>query len=158
MSIFGRIAPALVIALTLGACSEPSDTQLLAGRVAASLDPAETCNRLASIEYLPNGTRIRLTEATLFVSGTTDLTACGEYALASVVEAMLDPRIMQVVIEPESGVGGPGSSLSLQRADTVRGLLSVAGFTPAQPPVVVQPAAVPSQGALGIVLAVAGSG
>ena len=158
MSNFGRIAPALVIAVTLGACTEPSDTALLASRVTARLDPAEPCNRLASIEYLPNGTRIRLTEATVFVSGRTDLTACGEYALASVAEAMLDPRVMQVVIEPEPGAGGPGSTLSAQRAETAKGLLSLAGFFPTPTPVVVQPAPVPAQGAMGIVLAVAGSG
>jgi hypothetical protein len=147
--------PALAILFALAACSEPSNTQMLASRVTASLDPAQPCHSQASIEYLPNGTRIRLPSASLFVRGRADLTACGQYALASVTEAMLDPRIMQVVVEPEGDVNAPASALSLRRADTVRALLSDVGFTSSQPPVLVQPATGPAQDVLGIVLAVA---
>src|SRR5438046_1149846 len=124
MDIRTRVAPALATLLALAACSEPSSSQILSGRVTDGLDPAEPCNRPAGIEYLPNGTRIRLPESSLFVSGQTDLTGCGQYALASVTEAMLDPRIMQVVIEPEADINAPGSSLSLRRADKVKKLLS----------------------------------
>ena len=63
------VLPALATLLALGACSEPSSTQKLADRVTASLSAADQCDRMASIEYLPNGTRIRLPEASLFVDG-----------------------------------------------------------------------------------------
>jgi hypothetical protein len=148
--------PALATLLALGACSEPSSTQMLANRVTASLSPTNPCNGMASIEYLPNGTRIRLQEASLFVDSRTDLTACGQYALASVIQAMLAPPIMQVVIEPEADVNVPGSSISLRRADIVKTLMSNAGFVFTQPPVLIQPAAAQPPGTLGIMLAVSG--
>ncbi len=148
--------PALATLLALGACSEPSSTQMLADRVTFSLSPTNQCNRMASIEYLPNGTRIRLPEASLFVDRRTDLTACGQYALASVIQAMLAPRIMQVVIEPEADADVPGSSVSLRRADTVKTLMSNAGFIFTQPPVLIQPATAQPPGTLGIVLAISG--
>jgi hypothetical protein len=146
----------LTILLVLGACSEPS-SQVLSDRVAASLIPTGPCNREASIEYLPNGTRIRLPEASLFVNGKADLTACGQYTLASVTQAMLAPPIMQVVIEPEADANAPGSSVSLERADTVKKLLSNVGFIFTQPPVLVQLPTAPSPGTLGVVLTVSGS-
>jgi hypothetical protein len=148
--------PALATLLALGACSEPSSTRMLADRVTASLSPTNQCNRMASTEYLPNGTRIRLPEASLFVDRRTDLTACGQYALASVMQAMLAPRIMQVVIEPEADADVPGSSVSLRRADTVKTLMSNAGFIFTQPPVLIQPATAQPPGTLGIVLTVSG--
>jgi hypothetical protein len=148
--------PALATLLALGACSEPSSTQTLADRVAASLTPAELCNRQASIESLPNGTRIWLPEASVFVNRKTDLTKCGQYVLASVTQAMLAPPIMQVVIEPSADENAQVPSLSLQRADAVRKLMSNVGFIFTQPPVLVQPATTASPGNLGIELTVLG--
>ena len=52
---------------------------------------------------------------------------------------MLDPRIMQVAIEPQAFVQGQESYLSVERTDTLKGLLTNVGFTQTQPPVVVQP-------------------
>jgi hypothetical protein len=147
-----HLLPALAMLLSLGACAEPSSTQTLSERVSTRLNPDQLCNRPASIEYLPNGTRVRVPEVSLFVGGGTDLTECGQYALASVVEAMLDPHIMQVVVEPAAAENGPDATLSLRRADMVKRLLSNVGFTQTQPPVLVLPTAVPSQGAMGIVL------
>lgn len=148
------LLPAIATLLVVGACSEPSSTRMLSNRVTASLSPGNPCNSQASIEYLPNGTRIRLPEASLFVNRTADLSDCGRYTLASVTQAMLDPRIMQVVIEPETDPNAPGSPVSLQRADTVQQLLSHVGFVAGQPPVLIQPATAPSPGAFGIVLTV----
>jgi hypothetical protein len=122
------------------------------------MDQAEPCARPVNVTTLPNGTSIRLPGAALFLSGRPDLSPCGQYTLASVVQTMLDPRIMQVVIEPEDGATAEGSPLSLRRADTVKAMLSNVGFTQKQPPVVVQPAAAPSPGMLGIDLIVAGRG
>ncbi len=141
----------LVPAILLAAC-EPSSTQMLSSRVAASLNPSVPCERPASVEYLPNGTRVRIPETLLFVSARTDLTECGQYILASVTQAMLEPSIMQVVIEPATSA----SFLSLQRADTVKRMLSNVAFSRTQPAVLVQPAITTSQDVLGIVLAVSG--
>lgn len=151
-----QLVPAIAVLLALGACSEPSSTQMLSDRVTTGLNPSQVCNRPANIEYLPNGTRISFPASSLFVSGRADLTGCGHYAVASVTQAMLDPRIMQVAIEPQAFVQGQESYLSVQRTDTLKGLLTNVGFTQTQPPVVVQPAATPSQDVFGIVLTVRG--
>ena len=150
------LMPAFAALLALSACSEPSSTQMLSNRVTTGLNPSQVCNRAANIEYLPNGTRISFPASSLFVSGRADLTGCGHYAVASVTQAMLDPRIMQVAIEPQAFVQGQESYLSVQRTDTLKGLLTNVGFTQTQPPVVVQPAATPSQDVFGIVLTVRG--
>jgi hypothetical protein len=145
----------LAVLLALAACGEPSSTATLQNRVTTMVSPTNTCNSQASIEYLPNGARIRLSDS-LFLAARSDLTGCGQYAVASVTQAMLDPSIMQVIVETDDS-GGPGSMLSLRRAETLKALLTNVGFAPVQPPVVVQAAPVPSQGALGIVLQVAAS-
>jgi hypothetical protein len=145
--------PALAVAFALTACGEPSSVQTLQDRVATTVSPANTCNSQASVEYLPNGARIRFPDS-LFLPARGDLTECGHYALASVTQAMLDPSIMQVIVETDDS-GGPGTTLSLRRAEAVRTLLTDVGFVPYQPPVVVQAAPVPSQGVLGVVLQVA---
>jgi hypothetical protein len=142
------------ILLALAACSEPSSTQILSNRVPARLNQTVPCNRPVSVEFVQEGARLRLPETSLFLIGRTDLSPCGQYVLASVTEAMLDPRIMQVVIEPQSGVSAPASEFALQRADTVQKALSNVGFTQRQPPVLVQAAPTPSPGALGILLSV----
>ena len=145
---------ALAALFLLDGCAEPSSTQTLQHRVAIRMNPAQTCNQSANIEYLPNGARVRISDASLFVVGRTDLSACGQYAVSSVVEAMLDPRIMQVVVEPASDINAPVAYLPRERAENIRSLLSNAGFVANQPPVLVQPALGPS-GSWGIVLAVA---
>src|SRR5581483_564650 len=100
------------------------------------------------------GARVRMPDTSLFVVGRTDLSNCGQYAISSVVEAMLDPRITQVVVEPAGDINAPEAFLPRERAENIRGLLSHAGFVRAQPSVLVQPASGPS-GSWGIVLVVA---
>jgi hypothetical protein len=75
--------------------------------------------------------------------------------MASVVEAMLDPRIMQVVVEPAGDVNAPNAFLPRERAATVGAFVANAGFAGTQPRVVVQPASAAPPGNWGIVLAVA---
>ena len=148
---------ALLAALLLAACSEPPSAQVLNSRVTASMTPAQPCNRPASVEYLPNGARISIPDTGLFTVGRTDLSPCGEYAVASVVEAMLDPRIIQVVIEPGGDINDPDAFLPRERVGSLKASLSNPGFAPTRPPVLVQPAAAPSR-VWGIVLTIAGSG
>ena len=122
----------------MGRAASRRGPQTLQTRVTTTLTPANTCNSQASVEYLPDGARIRLPD-TLFLAARSELTGCGQYAVASVTQAMLNPSIMQVIVETDDS-GAAGSMLSLRRAETVRSLLTNVGFAPAQPPVVVQPA------------------
>jgi outer membrane protein OmpA-like peptidoglycan-associated protein len=150
-----KISLTMSMLIGLAACSQPSSVEVISSRVQDSLNVAATCNRMANIEYLPNGTRVQLPEDSLFQPGRTDLTECGHYVLASIVEAMLNPGIMQVVIEPPANSDTPFRSLSRQRTDAVKALLSNVGFVRTQPPVLVQPSAAPLGGAIGILLTVA---
>jgi len=153
-----RIMPVVVILLLLAACSTSSSTQILEGRVASTLTPAIPCNRLASVDPLPNGMQISFPVDALFLAGRTDLTECGHYALASAVEAMLDPRIMQVVVEPDTDITMPDAFLPRERADQVKRIFSDAGFVPAQPPVLVKSVTPQSPRVWRIILAVADHG
>ncbi len=154
MDISCRIVSTLAAVLLLGAC-EPSGTQLLPSRIKASMDPAEACNRQASVEYLPAGARIRMPDTALFVIGRTDVTNCGRFVLASVVEAMLDPRIMQVTIEPGADINAePDAFFPRARTNSIKALLSNAGYTSGQPPVLVLPFPTPSPGVWGVVLTI----
>jgi hypothetical protein len=146
--------PAMLLALA--ACSEPSSTQVLSSRIPVTLSQSQPCNRPVSVEFLQDGARIHFPESHIFLIGRSDLSPCGSFALASVTQAMLDPRIMQVVIEPQSDANAPASVFALQRADTVQRTLSNVGFTQRQPPVLIQSAPTPSPGVLGIVLSVRG--
>src|SRR5689334_14764287 len=97
----------LTALLLLTACSGPPRPQVLAHRLAETMTLQKPCTGQAGIEYLPNGARITLPDTELFLVGRTDISPCGQYALASVVEAMLDPRIMQIVIEPGGDINSP---------------------------------------------------
>ena len=78
----------MLAALLLAACSEPPPVQVLNSRVSARMSPVQPCNRPASVEYLPNGARISIPDTALFTVGRTDLSPCGEYAVASAVVAV----------------------------------------------------------------------
>jgi hypothetical protein len=147
----------MLAALLLAACSEPPPVQVLNSRVSARMSPVQPCNRPASAEYLPNGARISIPDTALFTVGRTDLSPCGEYAVASAVEAMLDPRIMQIVIEPGGDINAPDAFLPRERVGSLRALLLNPAFVPAPSPVLVQPAATPSR-VWGIVLIIPGNG
>jgi hypothetical protein len=152
-SIFA--APTLTALLLLAACSEPSSTVVLQSRATTTIRPSQSCTRQDHVEYLPNGALIAVPGDSLFVIGRADLSDCGRYTLTDIVESMLNPAIMQVVIQPTGDVNAPEALLLRQRAATVQAFLSNAGFTRTQPPVLVQPSPGPA-GNWGIVLAVAG--
>jgi hypothetical protein len=147
----------MLAALLLAACSEPPSVQVLNSRVTARMSPVQPCNRPASVEYLPNGARISIPDTALFTVGRTDLSPCGEYAVASAVEAMLDPRITQVVIEPAGDINAPDAFLPRERVGSLMALLSNPGFVATPSPVLVQPAAVSSR-VWAIVLTIPGGG
>jgi hypothetical protein len=150
-------APVLATLLALAACAQPSNTATLQSRADLRLTQAEPCNRMATIEYLPDGVRFQVPQAALFVPGSTNLNDCGRYTLSSMMEAMLDPALIQVIIEPDPEYLTAGYILPQQRAETVRAFFTDAGFTRRQPPVLVQPATTQSTGALWITMSTATS-
>ena len=149
------VVPTLAALLLLAACSEPSSTDLLESRITATMMPSQACNQPANVQAVPNGIQVGVPDRSLFVIGRSDLSDCGRYALTGVVEAMLDPRIMQVVVLPGGNINEPEALLLHQRTATVQAFLSNAGYTGTQPPVLVQQSTGP-MGSWGIVLAVAG--
>ena len=150
------VAPALTALLLLTACSEPRSAHILNSRVTASMTRAQPCDSSERVEYLSNGARITMPDTALFVVGRTDISQCGQYALASAIQAMLDPRIVQVVIEPGGDVNSPEAYLPRERTARLTAMLSDVGFVPSQPPVLVQPAPAPPAGIWGIVFTVPG--
>jgi len=147
--------PVLGALLVLSACGGPPASEVLNRRVAASMSADQPCNSAASVQYLPNGARISLPDSALFVVGRSDLSACGEYALSSAVEAMLVQRVMQVIIEPAGDIDAPYAGLAREKADRVKGVFSNVGFVSDQPPVLVQPSPGGSTGVWGVMLTIA---
>jgi hypothetical protein len=148
--------PALAVFLLLTACSELSSSDVLNSRVSDRMAPAQPCNKTVSVEYLPTGARISMPDSTLFTLGRPDLSPCGQYAMASAVQAMLAPRIVQVVIEPGGDIEAPYNGLAQQRAETLKRTFTNVGFVPFQPPPLVQSTPGPQIGVWGVVLTVPG--
>ena len=144
--------PAITALMLLTACSQPSSSDDLNARVSARMTPTQPCNAKASVQYLPDGARISMSDSALFTIGRADLSACGQYAMSGAIEAMLDPGIMRVVIEPGGDLGAPYANLVRQRSDTLTAVFTKASFIPYQPPVLVQTKAVGQAGVWGIVL------
>ena len=88
--------PALGALLALTACGEPLSTDVLKARVADHMASDPVCNKRANVEYLPDGARVSLPDNALFIVGRAELNPCGQYTMASVIEAMLNTDIMQV--------------------------------------------------------------
>jgi len=153
-----RAAPVLTALLLLTACGEPSSSAMLHARVSARMASDQTCNSKASIQYLPDGARISMPDSALFTIGRAELSACGQYAMSDAIEAMLDPGIMQVVIEPGGDLEAPYAGLVRRRADALTAVFTRASFVPYQPPVPVQTKAAGQASIWGVVLTVANKG
>ena len=145
------LAATALMPLVVVACARPSSGPLLQSRVQTSMRPDQPCNRVASIQYLPDGARIAISSDSLFLPGKADLTQCGGFAVASAIQAMLTPMIMHVAIEPYGDVGAPYARLARERAVRLQTMFWNVGA-----PTEVQPAAAPAQDAWGIVLTAGG--
>ena len=95
--------------LTAG-CSCGSPTQDLNARLQARLAPQLATNQ-AALQQLPDGSQVLLIDQSLFTVGDAQLTDQGQYILASVIEALIDPRLLRIAIADQ-----PGTSAYLQSA------------------------------------------
>ncbi len=89
----------------LAACSSSPSPDRIAGeltqRLSVRLAP-EIASGQAGVQRLPDGARVTLADGTVFSPGGVTLDDKGRYAVASVIEAMLAPRLLQVDITGSS--------------------------------------------------------
>ena len=150
-------APALASLLVLAACGEPSSPDVLNARVAQRMASKQECDGKANVQYLPDGARITMPDDALFITGRADLSPCGQYAMASAIEAMLSSAIMRVEIQPGGNIEAPYAGLVSQRADALGTMFTKSVFIPYQPPLLVQSDTVGPAGAWSVVLTVRSS-
>jgi hypothetical protein len=93
----GRLTAVLGLLLLVAGCASEDSAQLLGQRLQMRLAPDIAAGK-ATLEQHPNGARVVLTEQSLFSSGGTELDDKGRYVLASVVEGLLAPRILQIEV------------------------------------------------------------
>lgn len=84
----------------------------------------------AAVARLPDGAQVRLSEASLFQSGSSELSADGTSAVSSLAESLLDPRLMQVDV---AGAPDTPSYLQTQREQRVRDYLQAYALGPELP-------------------------
>jgi flagellar motor protein MotB len=116
--------------LLAAACSSSPverSAQELGYRLQAHLAP-DIAGGGAVLEQLPDGARVTLGEQALFPSGSTELDDKGRYVLASVIEALLAPRLLRIEVA-ESGTGPVG--LQAARAQAVTRYFEEYGLGPA---------------------------
>jgi hypothetical protein len=146
---------ALASLLLLAACgSEPSSPDVLKARVTERMAPKQECDSKANVQYLDDGARITMPDSALFTLGRSDISACGQYAMASAIEAMLSSAIMRVEIEPGGNIEAPYAGLVNERVEALETMFAKSVFVPYQAPVLVQSRAAGPAGVWGVVLTV----
>jgi outer membrane protein OmpA-like peptidoglycan-associated protein len=111
LSRWSATAP-LALFLLLTGCADGRLPRDLNGRLQRELAP-ELASGGATLEQLPDGARVTVADQTLFPTGGTALDTKGRLALASLVEALLAPALLQV------DVAGPAGTLPQARAAAV---------------------------------------
>src|SRR5512133_1781003 len=96
MSRLRALASGAQLVLLVGCAAEQSP-QNLGDRLQAELNP-QLANGSVTLERLPDGARIALPDQTLFPAGGAELDAQGRFILASLVEALLAPALLQVEV------------------------------------------------------------
>ena len=96
--------------LLMAACSSVSPTQNLNARLQARLSPDIAAGH-ATLQPLPDGTQVLVIDQALFTAGGTELDDNGRFVLASVIQGLLDPRLMRIDI-----AASPGTPPYLQAA------------------------------------------
>jgi hypothetical protein len=157
MNVNMLAAPALAALLLLAGCGEPSSPDVLKARVAQRMASKQECDGKASVQYLPDGARITMPDSALFIIGRAEVSPCGQYAMASAIEAMLSSAIMRVEIEPGGNIDAPYAGLVSRRLDALETMFAKSAFVPYQPPVLVQSISAGTAGVWGVVLTVRSS-
>jgi hypothetical protein len=86
----------------MAACSSGSPTQDLNARLQASLTPQIAASE-ATLQPLPDGSQVLLIDQSLFAAGGAQLNDKGQYILASVIEGLIDPRLLRIEVAESPG-------------------------------------------------------
>ena len=130
--------PALGALLALTACGEPLSTDVLKARVADHVASDPVCNKRANVEYLPRWCQGQLAGQRPIHRRQGRAQSVRSVPMASVIEAMLNTDIMQVVIEPTGDIDTPYYGLARQRAEVLQGMISKVAFVPFHRPIPIQ--------------------
>jgi outer membrane protein OmpA-like peptidoglycan-associated protein len=90
----------------LPGCAAQYPAQDLGDRLQSELAP-QLSNGSAMLERLPDGARVTFPDQTLFPTGSAELDAKGQFVLASLVEALLAPALLQVDIAGPAATPAP---------------------------------------------------
>lgn len=105
-------------ALLLSGCGgspQHQTARILQDRLRSNLAP-EISHHHATMQPLPEGAQITLDQASLFAPNQPDLTSDGRFTVASLTEALLDPRLMRMSVV---GAAATPAYLRQARADSV---------------------------------------
>jgi hypothetical protein len=91
-------------------CGTGTNVQTLNTRLQARLSPQLATNQ-ATVQQLPDGSQVVLVDQSLFAAGGAQLNDGGRYVLASVIEGLLEPRLLRIEV-----ADAPGTSPYLQNA------------------------------------------
>jgi hypothetical protein len=95
-----RLGP-LAVAVAVAACSfQPAPPEDLSARLQERLSPEIQANQ-ANVQQLPDGAQVLLQRDLLFRSGGPELDDRGRYVLGSVVQGLLDLRIMEIAVQSD---------------------------------------------------------
>jgi hypothetical protein len=104
------LSPVLMVA-ACAACSGFGQTvQTLGDRLQVQLKPDIDAGRV-TLEPLPDGARVTLVEAALYPRGGAELDDQGRSVLTSVIQALLEPSLLQIEVAQSPAVPGspPGA-------------------------------------------------
>ncbi len=107
-TLFRALMGSLVLAVT--ACSSTPSPDTIANDLMERLNvrlATEIASGRAAVQRLPDGARVTLADGTVFsVSGVT-LDDKGRYTVASVIEALLAPRLLQIEVAGSAAASAP---------------------------------------------------
>jgi hypothetical protein len=97
------IAPLLGVAACCASSTQRS-TQDLYDRMSVSLAPDITAGR-ATLQPLPSGVGVTLVGGAVFTRGRSDLSEAGRDVMTSVIQALLEPRLLRIDVETSAAPG-----------------------------------------------------
>jgi len=120
-----RLTALLGLAVIVAGC-EPSTVQQLGDRMQFRLTP-QLANGQAGLQRLPDGAQVTIADQTLFPNGSTQLSDQGRYVLASVIESLMAPNLLQIDVSASPSTSG---GLQQARVQAVTQFLSAWQLTP----------------------------